>query len=59
VFGLYLVLAGTERLLVEIIRRNDSVVAGLTLAQLVSLAMMALGAAVLWSRRKVPRPATA
>jgi phosphatidylglycerol---prolipoprotein diacylglyceryl transferase len=59
VFGLYLVLAGTERLLVEIIRRNDSVVAGLTLAQLVSLAMMALGAAVLWSRRRVPRPATA
>src|ERR671914_1577007 len=59
VFGLYLVLAGTERLLVEIIRRNDSVVAGLTLAQLVSLAMMALGAAVLWSRRNVPRTATA
>jgi phosphatidylglycerol---prolipoprotein diacylglyceryl transferase len=59
VFGLYLVLAGTERLLVELIRRNDSVVAGLTLAQLVSLAMLALGAAVLWSRRNVPRPATA
>jgi phosphatidylglycerol---prolipoprotein diacylglyceryl transferase len=59
VFGLYLVLAGTERLLVEVIRRNDSVVAGLTLAQLVSLAMMALGVAVLWSRRKVARPATA
>jgi phosphatidylglycerol---prolipoprotein diacylglyceryl transferase len=59
VFGLYLVLAGSERLLVEIIRRNDSVVAGLTLAQLISLAMMALGAAVLWSRRNVPRPATA
>jgi phosphatidylglycerol---prolipoprotein diacylglyceryl transferase len=59
VFGLYLVLAGSERLLVEIIRRNESVVAGLTLAQLISLAMMALGAAVLWSRRNVPRPATA
>jgi phosphatidylglycerol---prolipoprotein diacylglyceryl transferase len=59
VFGLYLVLAGTERLLVELIRRNDSVVAGLTLAQLVSLVMLALGAAVLWSRRNVPRPATA
>jgi phosphatidylglycerol---prolipoprotein diacylglyceryl transferase len=59
VFGLYLVLAGTERLLVEIIRRNDSVVAGLTLPQLVSLAMIALGAAVLWSRRRVARPVTA
>jgi phosphatidylglycerol---prolipoprotein diacylglyceryl transferase len=59
VFGLYLVLAGTERLLVEIIRRNDSVVAGLTLPQLVSLAMIALGTAVLWSRRNVPRPVPA
>jgi phosphatidylglycerol---prolipoprotein diacylglyceryl transferase len=45
-FALYLVLAGTERLLVELVRRNDSVVAGLTLAQLVSLGMIAAGA--LW-----------
>jgi phosphatidylglycerol---prolipoprotein diacylglyceryl transferase len=59
VFGLYLVLAGSERLLVELIRRNDSVLAGLTLAQLVSLAMLALGAAVIWSRRDAPRPVTA
>jgi phosphatidylglycerol:prolipoprotein diacylglycerol transferase len=44
-FALYLVLAGVERLLVELIRRNDSVVAGLTLAQLVSLGMIAAGAA--------------
>ena len=29
-FGLYLMLAGLERFLVEFIRRNDSVVAGLT-----------------------------
>jgi phosphatidylglycerol---prolipoprotein diacylglyceryl transferase len=58
VFGLYLVLAGTERLLIEIIRRNDPVVAGLTVPQLVSLAMMALGVAVLWSRRNVARPVT-
>ena len=59
-FGLYLILAGTERLLVEIIRRNDSVVAGLTLPQLVSLAMMALGAAILVARRDAPaRPAPA
>ena len=59
VFGLYLVLAGSERFLVEFIRRNDSVLAGLTLAQLVSLAMLALGAAVIWSRRAAPRPVTA
>jgi phosphatidylglycerol:prolipoprotein diacylglycerol transferase len=44
-FALYLVLAGLERLLVEFVRRNDEVVAGLTLAQLLSLAMIAAGAA--------------
>jgi len=43
-FALYLVLAGLERLLVELVRRNDSVVAGLTLAQLVSVGMIAVGA---------------
>jgi phosphatidylglycerol:prolipoprotein diacylglycerol transferase len=58
-FGLYLVLAGVERLLVEIIRRNDSVVAGLTLPQLVSLAMIALGGALIWARTRSPRPAAA
>ena len=36
-FGIYLVIVGVERFLVELIRRNDSVVAGLTLPQLVSL----------------------
>ena len=40
-FAFYLVLAGIERLLVEFIRRNDAVVAGLTQAQLISLAMVA------------------
>jgi phosphatidylglycerol:prolipoprotein diacylglycerol transferase len=44
-FALYLVLAGAERLLVEFVRRNDDVLLGLTFAQLVSLAMMAAGAA--------------
>jgi phosphatidylglycerol---prolipoprotein diacylglyceryl transferase len=56
IFALYLVLSGTERLLIELIRRNDSVVAGLTLAQLVSLAMVAAGAAWLTIRRPQPRP---
>jgi phosphatidylglycerol:prolipoprotein diacylglycerol transferase len=50
-FALYLVLAGLERLLVEFIRRNDEVVVGLTLAQLVSLGMIAAGGAFLVSRR--------
>ena len=58
-FGLYLVLAGLERLLVELIRRNDAVVAGLTQAQLVSLAMIALGVAVIMRLRGGPEPKAA
>jgi phosphatidylglycerol:prolipoprotein diacylglycerol transferase len=58
-FGLYLVVAGAERFLVELIRRNDSVLAGLTVPQLFSLAMLALGTAILAARRDAPRPATA
>ena len=58
-FGLYLMLAGLERFLVEFIRRNDAVVAGLTLPQLVSLAMIAGGTALVLARRHAPRPATA
>lgn len=50
-FALYLVLAGVERLLVELVRRNDSVVAGLTFAQLVSIAMIAAGVAWLLRAR--------
>jgi phosphatidylglycerol:prolipoprotein diacylglycerol transferase len=42
-FSIYLVLAGTERFLVEFIRRNDHVLLGLTQAQLISLAMIAVG----------------
>jgi phosphatidylglycerol:prolipoprotein diacylglycerol transferase len=56
--GLYLMFAGGERVLVEIVRRNDSVVAGLTLPQLIGLGLLALGAALIWSRRNAPRPAT-
>jgi phosphatidylglycerol:prolipoprotein diacylglycerol transferase len=58
-FGLYLVLAGLERLLIELIRRNDAVVAGLTQAQLVSLAMIALGAALIMRLRDGPEPKAA
>ena len=42
-FALYLLLAGTERFLVEFIRRNDDVALGLTQAQLISVAMMIAG----------------
>jgi phosphatidylglycerol---prolipoprotein diacylglyceryl transferase len=55
-FSLYLVLTGTERLLVEFIRRNEDVVVGLTLPQLVSLAMIAGGGAWLFARRDSLRP---
>jgi phosphatidylglycerol:prolipoprotein diacylglycerol transferase len=58
-FGLYLIIAGGERFLVEFIRRNDSVVAGLTLPQLLSIVMVAGGAALVVSRRGAARPATA
>jgi phosphatidylglycerol:prolipoprotein diacylglycerol transferase len=44
-FAIYLLYAGTERFLVEFIRRNDAVALGLTAAQLESLAMMLIGAA--------------
>jgi phosphatidylglycerol:prolipoprotein diacylglycerol transferase len=51
VFAIYLLATGFERLLIEFIRRNDDVAAGLTLAQLMSLALMAAGAAWLVQRR--------
>jgi phosphatidylglycerol:prolipoprotein diacylglycerol transferase len=59
-FALYLLLAGTERLLVEFIRRNDEVAIGLTQAQLISLAMIVAGGLwLLLAARRTPRPATA
>jgi phosphatidylglycerol---prolipoprotein diacylglyceryl transferase len=57
-FGLYLMIAGLERLLVEFIRRNDAAVAGLTTAQLISVGMMA-AAAVLLARPGALSPARA
>src|SRR3954447_1038819 len=57
-FALWLVLSGLERLLVEFIRRNDQVALGLTLPQLISVAMIAVGA--LWlARAPAPRVAAA
>ena len=58
-FALYLLLAGTERLLVEFIRRNSHVALGLTWAQLLSVAMMIIGGVwLLLAFRRAPRPAT-
>ena len=50
-FGAFSVLFGAERLLVEFVRLNDEVVAGLTAPQLWSLALMALGSALLVRER--------
>jgi phosphatidylglycerol---prolipoprotein diacylglyceryl transferase len=67
-FALYLVFAGIERFLVEFVRRNDTVGLGLTVAQLISLAMVAGGVAWiaalrgrggLMLDRPAPRSATA
>jgi phosphatidylglycerol---prolipoprotein diacylglyceryl transferase len=58
-FALYLLLAGSERFLVEFVRRNDDVALGLTQAQLISLAMMIGGGVwLLLALRRAPRPAT-
>ena len=57
-FALYLLLTGAERMLVEFIRRNDSVLLGLTLPQVLSLVLMAGGAA-LFARTRVAGPRTA
>jgi phosphatidylglycerol:prolipoprotein diacylglycerol transferase len=58
-FGLYLVLGGVERFLVEFIRRNDAVAAGLTLAQLISVALVLAGSALIAWRGRAARPAPA
>jgi phosphatidylglycerol---prolipoprotein diacylglyceryl transferase len=58
-FAIYLVLAGVERLLVEFIRRNDELVAGLTLPQVISVVMIAAGSAWLVARRHELRPVPA
>jgi phosphatidylglycerol:prolipoprotein diacylglycerol transferase len=47
VLALYCVLSGVERLLVEFIRRNREVLAGLTAPQLESIVLAALGATAL------------
>jgi phosphatidylglycerol:prolipoprotein diacylglycerol transferase len=59
-FALYLVLAGAERFLVEFVRRNDRVVAGLTVPQLIAAAIFLVGAVWLVRMRSaggVPAPA--
>jgi phosphatidylglycerol:prolipoprotein diacylglycerol transferase len=57
-FGLYLVFAGVERFLVEIVRAKDDRFLGpFTLAQLTSVIIVVLGALLLALWRKGPNPA--
>ena len=59
-FALWLVLSGVERVLVEFIRRNERIALGLTLAQLLSILMLAAGAGwLLRAERPLIRPAVA
>lgn len=54
-FGLYLVLAGVERFVVEFWRRNPDVDLGLTTAQVTSIVMMLLGGALFAWRLRAAR----
>ena len=57
-FALYLVFAGIERFLVEFIRRNHAVLAGLTVPQVGSVLMVVLGTVLaLRFRSRAPLPA--
>lgn len=51
-FGLFSLLFGAQRVLVEFVRLNDMIVAGLTAPQLWSLALMALGTGLLVRQRR-------
>jgi phosphatidylglycerol:prolipoprotein diacylglycerol transferase len=56
-FAFYLVLSGTERLLIEFIRRNHKILLGLTGPQLESIVLMAIGVAWLMRfRGELTRP---
>jgi phosphatidylglycerol:prolipoprotein diacylglycerol transferase len=51
-FGVYCVLAGIERFIVEFFRAKDDTLGfGLTIAQMIALAAIALGVVLLYSRR--------
>jgi phosphatidylglycerol:prolipoprotein diacylglycerol transferase len=57
-FGLYLVLAGIERFLVEILRAKDDRLLGpFTLAQVTSVLVVLIGLVLLYIWRKAPNPA--
>ncbi|CAN5146673.1 prolipoprotein diacylglyceryl transferase [soil metagenome] len=53
-FGVYCILAGVERFLVEFVRaKDDRFIAGLTAAQVIALAFVVVGVLVMYRRRSV------
>jgi phosphatidylglycerol:prolipoprotein diacylglycerol transferase len=59
-FGLYCLLAGTERFVVEFFRAKSDMLGPVTSAQVVALAVAAAGVLLLtWRRAPVPRLASA
>jgi phosphatidylglycerol---prolipoprotein diacylglyceryl transferase len=57
-FGLYLIFAGIERFLVEILRAKDDRLLGpFTLAQLTSVIIVAIGVMLIYRWRRAPDPA--
>lgn len=58
-FGVYCVLAGIERFIVEFFRaKDDTLPIGLTMAQVIAIATLALGSWILYARRQ-PRESVA
>ncbi|MDQ6611355.1 MAG: prolipoprotein diacylglyceryl transferase [Gemmatimonadota bacterium] len=59
-FGVYCVLAGTERFIVEFFRaKDDRFIAGLTIAQAIALAVVAVGVVVMTTRSRQMVPVNA
>lgn len=57
-FGIYLVASSVERFLIEFLRRNEVVALGMTLAQVVSLGLAAIGVAIILQMKDRPVPAS-
>lgn len=55
-FGIYLVASSIERFLIEFLRRNETVALGMTLAQVVSLGLVAIGVAMILALKDHPVP---
>lgn len=55
-FGIYLIASSIERFLIEFLRRNEVVALGMTLAQVVSLGLVAIGVAIILAMKDRPVP---